>query len=123
VNKGIFIVEDEFIIQLELKMRLESLGYRIAGTASSGEEFLKEITNKIPNLVLMDISLKGKLNGIDAVKIMNENYSVPVIFITALSDHDTLSNAEKVFPVAIITKPFDDIELDRHIKEVFDKIS
>lgn len=121
MNKKLFIVEDETIIRMELKMRLESLGYTILGTASSGEEFLKKITDKIPDLVLMDISLKGKLTGIEAAKIMSENYAVPVIFITALSDKDTIKQAETVFPIKLITKPFNDEELDRQIKKLFDE--
>ena len=119
MDKRIFIVEDEYIIQMELRSRLESLGYNIAGTAGSGEEFLQKISDSVPDLVLMDISLKGELTGIEAAKIMNEKYAVPVIFITALSDKDTLSNAQKAFPITVITKPFDDLDLDRRIKELF----
>lgn len=118
-DKKLFIVEDEQIIQMELKMRLESLGYTIMDTASSGEEFLEKISGEIPDLVLMDISLKGKLTGIEAAQIMSEKYAIPVIFITAYSDKDTLQKAETVFPIKLITKPFDDEELDEQIKNLF----
>lgn len=109
--KSIFIVEDDVITATELKSKLQSMGYVVAGTAGSGEEAVTKILNSKPDLVLMDIHLKGRMNGIDVSQKVKEIDEIPIIFLTAYSDSDTLEKAKLIQPSAYLIKPFDSDEL------------
>lgn len=102
----ILIVEDESIIALELKEQLKRMGYSITATCSTGIKAIETVREKHTDLVLMDIMLKGKEDGISAAEEIIENYRLPVIFLTAHSDKATLTRALKVSPYGYILKPF-----------------
>jgi two-component system, sensor histidine kinase PdtaS len=110
-NKKILIVEDEGITALEIQNKVEEWGYTVAGLVSSGEEAVKTALEKKPDLILMDIVLKEKLNGIEASKIINKTFEVPIIYLTAYGDEKTLQRAKITIPQAYILKPFEDNEL------------
>jgi len=114
VNK-IMVVEDESIIALDIKSRLKRLGYNIPAVVSSGEEAIKLAGEIRPDLVLMDILLKGSLNGIEAAKIINSEICIPVIFLSSFSDNKTMEEARSASPYGYLIKPFNEIELKKKI--------
>lgn len=107
----ILVVEDERIIALNVKESLESLGYKVVGIASSGEKAVAKATELRPNLVLMDIRLKGNMDGIQAAEKIWERLSIPVIYVTGHSDRGTLDRAKITAPFGYILKPVKDQEL------------
>jgi len=104
----ILIVEDTYIVALHLRITLESEGYIVQGTFDSGEEALAQIEKKRPTLVLLDIMLKGHMDGIEVANVINEKYKIPVIYISALSDKDTIQRAKVTEPYGFLIKPFED---------------
>jgi PAS domain S-box-containing protein len=107
----ILVVEDEIIIALNLKENLESLGYSVVALAKSGEKAIEKARVLHPNLVLMDIRLKGKIDGIEAAQQIWENFSIPVIYVTGHSDRNTLEQAKLTAPFGYILKPVKEREL------------
>ncbi|MDI9624421.1 MAG: methanogen output domain 1-containing protein [Methanothermobacter sp.] len=107
----LLVVEDESIVALDIKHRAELLGYKVVGIASSGEEALKLTKEKKPDLVLMDIVLKGEMDGIEAAEIIKRDYDIPVVYLTAHSDKETLERAKLTEPFGYLIKPFEDREL------------
>jgi two-component system cell cycle sensor histidine kinase/response regulator CckA len=107
----IMVVEDESIVAMDIKMRLEGLGYGVTGTASSGEEAVALALRTRPDLVLMDIMLKGSIDGIEAAKRIKATLEVPVVYLTAYADEDTLQRAKVAEPFGYILKPFEEREL------------
>ncbi len=107
----IMIVEDESIIALDIKSSLSHLGYAITGVAASGDIALIKIEENRPDLVLMDIHLKGEMNGIQAAAIIKSNFYLPVIYLTANADSRTFQAAQSTDPHAYLLKPFDEKSL------------
>lgn len=102
----IFIVEDEAIIAAEIQSILEKLGYQVIGKARNGDKALDMLASGQPDLALLDITIKGSLNGIDLAKIIQEKYHYPYIFLTSHSDIDTLNKVKETLPYGYIVKPF-----------------
>ncbi|MBI2851651.1 MAG: response regulator [Chloroflexi bacterium] len=109
----ILIVEDEAIEALDIQQRLVNLGYQASEIAYSGEEGVKKVTETNPDIVLMDIMLPGKMDGIQAAAQIREFSDVPVIYLTAYADDNTLSRARITEPYGYIVKPFQ--EKDLHV--------
>ena len=107
----IFVVEDESIVSLEIQNRLNDLGFDVVGSAASGEKALVKIPVTFPDLVLMDIRLKGSLDGIETAGRLKEWSDIPVIFLTAYADDDTLQRAKEHAPYGYLIKPFEEREL------------
>lgn len=108
----IMIVEDESIVALDLKMRLNRIGYFVAAIASSGEEAIKRSAEIQPDLILMDVRLRGEMDGIEtAQKIQKGLSSTKIIYLTAMADTDTLRRMEGTVSFGHILKPFDEAEL------------
>jgi PAS domain S-box-containing protein len=107
----IFIVEDEAIVADDLAITLKGLGYGIAGTANSGETAIGKILAADPDLVLMDIHLKGTIDGVEAAARIHEQSDVPVIYLTAYADATLLGRAKLTAPYGYIIKPYDEREL------------
>jgi diguanylate cyclase (GGDEF)-like protein/PAS domain S-box-containing protein len=110
-NARILIVEDESIVALDIKRRLTSLGYIIVGQASSGEDAIRLAIQTKPDLILMDIKIKGPLDGIEASEQIRSQQDVPIIFLTAFADENTLQRARITGPSGYILKPFQEREL------------
>ena len=117
----VFIVEDEVIVAESLKDHLQSLGYNVIGQATSGEEALDKITNNLPDLILMDIMLKGEMDGVETAKEVHHRYRIPVVFLTAYSDSDTLQRAKLIEPFGFLIKPYKVRELFSTLEVTFYK--
>jgi CheY-like chemotaxis protein len=102
----ILIVEDEIIIARELEARLQGMEYEVVGIASSGREAIALAEEARPDLVLMDIVLKGDIDGIEAAEEIRRRLRLPVIFVSAYTDPETLRRAKITEPFAYIVKPF-----------------
>ena len=107
----ILVVEDERIIALNIRESLESIGYTVPAIADSGEKAVEKATQLRPDLVLMDIRLKGKIDGIQAAEQIWEHLSIPVIYVTGHSDQSTLERAKITAPFGYILKPVHEQEL------------
>jgi PAS domain S-box-containing protein len=107
----IFIVEDEPIEAMDMALVLERLGYTVSGSAMTGEECLEKVRVGRPDLVIMDIKLRGEMDGIDTVWELRKISDVPVIFSTAMSDQSSLARAKLTEPYGYIVKPFNEREL------------
>jgi diguanylate cyclase (GGDEF)-like protein/PAS domain S-box-containing protein len=110
-QERILIVEDEKIIGLDLKRRLESFGFTVMGLIPEGEDAITLAQKEKPDIILMDIMLKGKLDGIEAAKKIHETSGIPVVFLTSYSDSETLQRAKEAEPFGYILKPFKEREL------------
>ena len=102
----IMVVEDERIVARDLCRTLEAFGYRVAGAARSAEEALAQAADMAPDLVLMDIRIKGQADGVEAATQLKLRYGVPVVFLTASSDEGTLQRAMRSQPDGYVSKPF-----------------
>lgn len=101
----IMIVEDEVIVSADIRAKLEQLGYEVVPIVRYGEKVYDAALNAQPDLVLMDIKLKGDMDGIQAAKQVREGLNLPVVFMTAYSDDETLKRARAVEPYAYLKKP------------------
>lgn len=112
----ILIVDDEAIITMQLEERLSMLGYKIAGMAASGEEAIDKARKIKPDIVLMDIVMPGKINGIEAAKAIHHELGIPIVFVTAYADDAIIEKAKCVNPYGYIVKPFNELELKAAIE-------
>ena len=110
-NAQILIVEDEGIIAADTKDTLEKLGYTVSAVVSSGKEAVQKASETTPDLVLMDIVLKGDMDGIEAAKQIRNCFSIPVVYLTACADDNTLQRAKISEPYGYVLKPLDAREL------------
>jgi diguanylate cyclase (GGDEF)-like protein/PAS domain S-box-containing protein len=107
----ILIVEDERIIALDLRRRVEKFGYQVCSVVSSAEEAVKATEEHAPDIVLMDIMLSGERDGTDAAVELRDRFGTPVVFLTAYADEQTLKRAKRAEPVGYVLKPFKEREL------------
>jgi CheY-like chemotaxis protein len=112
----ILIVEDEFVVADDIEARLLDLGYAVAGKANSGAEAIELAESHSPDLVLMDIHLRGLMDGITAATEIRQRFKLPVVFLTAYADESTLERAKVAEPFGYILKPFEDRELRTNIE-------
>lgn len=108
----ILIVEDEVIIGMELTHTLESLGYQVIDAIPHGEDAIEVARTEKPDLILMDINLAGKLDGIETAKAIAEFHTCPLIFLTAYSQRDFVKRALALVPAAYLIKPCKESELE-----------
>ena len=113
---NILIVEDESIIAKDIQHSLKKLGYTVVGVSSTGEDAIKLTEELKPDLILMDIMLKGDISGIDAAIQIREKYNIPIIYLTAYADESTLNRAKVSEPYGYILKPFKEIDLRTSIE-------
>jgi PAS domain S-box-containing protein len=107
----ILVVEDEQIIALELKDRLTEMGHSVVGIVASGEEAIEHVRRLRPHLVLMDIKLQGRMDGIEASEAIRTEVDIPIVYLTAFADETTLQRAKLSSPYGYILKPFQEREL------------
>lgn len=112
----ILIVEDEMIIAANISLQLNELGYEVTGIVPRGEEALMHIKSETPDILLLDINLKGKLNGIETALEMQKTHDIPVIYLTANSDDAHFNRAKETHPYGFIAKPFKKLDLQRAIE-------
>ncbi|MCG8572968.1 MAG: response regulator [Spirochaetes bacterium] len=113
----IMIVEDDAIIAEDLKCCLEELGYEVTSIHSKGEEAVSKVNTENPDLLLMDIYLKGFFDGIETSTVIKKRFkNIPIIYISAFSDQKLLQRASKTEPIMYIVKPFEEIQLKKAIE-------
>ncbi|MDD1680587.1 MAG: response regulator [Methanoregula sp.] len=112
----ILVVDDEAIITMQLEERLTIMGYTVAGMAASGEDAVDKARRIRPDLVLMDIVMPGKMNGIEAGKIITTELDIPVVFVTAYADDAIIEKAKSARPYGYIVKPFNELEIKAAIE-------
>lgn len=117
----ILIVEDESIVAKDIQLTLQKLGYEVPAPVSSGEEALKIIANNDLDLILMDIVLKGEIDGIETAKQAWVRFKKPVIFLTSYSDEKIIERAKQTEPFGYLIKPFEERELKRAIEMALHK--
>src|SRR5438874_9650293 len=120
-NARILIVEDEAITVSALKRELVSLGYKVAATASTADEALRTVELHKPDLVLMDITLAGTVNGIVGAVAIRGNFDVPVVFLTAHADDGTMERAVAAGAFGYVLKPFSGAGLNAAIETALHK--
>ena len=117
----ILVVEDEFLVAHDISNMLIELGYEVQAIVPTAEEALASIRSRPPDLVLLDIRLKGPIDGIQAANIIKEEWSIPFIYLTAHADDLTLSRAKTSDPLGYLLKPFEFRELKTVIELAFYK--
>ncbi len=117
MTKGkILVVEDNNIVAKDIQRRLLKLGYTISGSANSGPEAIEKATETQPDLVLMDIKLRGTMDGVEVAAQIRDNLDIPVIYLTAYADAKTLERAKVTEPFGFIVKPFDENALRTNVE-------
>jgi len=113
---NVLVVEDESIVSKDIQHSLKKLGYNVVGASATGELAIELASTENPDIVLMDIMLKGEMSGIQAAEKIKEKHSIPIIFLTAYADESTLSKAKVTEPYGYILKPFKEIDLHTTIE-------
>ena len=121
-KKNILIVEDELLIAQDIQKALLKDKYKVSAIVSSGEEAIRTVEKKLPDLVLMDISLSGDLTGVEAAERIRTNSGVPIIFLTAYADEKTLEGAISADPYGYLVKPVREKDIRAAVKMAFHMI-
>ena len=117
----ILVVEDEYIVATDIKMTLKRLNYFVTSTVDNGEEAITKAAVEKPDLILMDITLKGNLDGIETAKMIMAQHGIPVIYLSALNDENTIDRALSTKPCGYLIKPFAQVELRTVIESALTK--
>ena len=112
----ILVVEDEGIVARSIKSRLELLGYEVPAVVTRGEEVLEVVQKVHPDLVLLDIRLQGKMDGVEVAQQLRAKYDCPLVYLTAYCDDETLDRAKHTQPEGFIVKPFSHADLKATIE-------
>ncbi len=112
----VLIVEDEMVLAIGMESSLYDMGYEVSGIETTATNAINHVDRLLPDVVIMDINLKGKESGIEAAKQIWQKYKIPIIFLTSYSDDTTVKNAMQSEPYAYLVKPCRDKELDIAIK-------
>lgn len=115
-NNSILIVEDEMIIAANISLQLTHLGYEVTGIIPRAEEVLPHIRLHVPDILLLDINLKGDIDGIQLAHLIQKEFKIPIIYLTANSDEAHFERAKETNPYAFISKPFKKLDLQRAIE-------
>jgi CheY-like chemotaxis protein len=117
-SPGILIVEDERILAFDMEMLLKESGCRVTGNVASGEEAVEQVRKNRPDLILMDIKLGGKMDGLKAAERIWEQFDIPVIFITGNLHDKTLERLRNGRAVGFISKPFVESKLFEAVESI-----
>lgn len=120
-KKRILIVEDNRLIIMQLKLLFEKIGYEVVGHVTSGEEAIKVAIENLPDLIMMDISIEGKLDGIETANLIREKVNIPIVYITGDADAKTLERAKLTNTFGYVIKPFDEENIRTTIEIAFYK--
>ncbi len=118
---NIMVVEDEGVVSIDIQNMLKKAGYSIAAIAFQGDEAVKKVEQSAPDLVLMDIGLKGEIDGIEAAKRIRALFQIPVVFLTGFADEITMAKAQEVNPSGFILKPISEEELKKTLENILKK--
>jgi DNA-binding LytR/AlgR family response regulator len=120
---NVLVVEDESIVSKDIQHSLKKLGYNVVGAASTGEKAFELAAKERPDIILMDIMLKGEINGIETAERVKNELNIPVIYLTAYADESTLAKAKVTEPFGYIIKPFKEVDLHTSIEMALYKFS
>ena len=112
----ILIVEDEMIIGANISLQLSKLGYEVSGIVPRGEDAINEVNKNQPDIILMDVQLKGNLDGIETAELIKKDHNIPIIYLTANTDEAHFKRAKATNPTAYISKPFKELDLKHAIE-------
>lgn len=112
----ILIVEDELLVATDIEESLHNLGYEVQNAVATGKAALNEVEKNLPDVILMDIMLKGDLTGIEVANLIRQKHDVPIIYLTANADISTIEKAKVSLPYGYIIKPFTEKELQTNIE-------
>jgi len=115
----ILVVEDEFIVAFEMKAALEGMGYTVCGMVSSGEEAIDCAERERPNIVLMDVSLKGEMDGIEAARHIRARLGIRTAFLSGYPVEELMTRAADTQPIGIFVKPLDYQQLEEALGSYF----
>src|SRR5579864_4954858 len=116
MSARILIVEDERITAEDLRDILTELGYTVTASVASGADAIARAEETKPDLALMDIRIKGEMDGTETARILRERFNIPVVYLTAHADSATLSRAKLAEPLGYLTKPFQEAELHASVE-------
>jgi DNA-binding LytR/AlgR family response regulator len=112
----VLIVEDELLVSADIEESLEILGYNVVGAVATGKDAIESVEKHLPDVILMDIMLKGDMTGIEAANIIRKKHDVPIIYLTANADIATIEKAKISLPYGYIIKPFTEKDLQTNIE-------
>jgi len=122
-NKGsVLVVDDKGIVAKDIANKVKNLGYEVPATAASSNDAIELAGKHRPDIILMDIKLKSKKDGIDAAEEIFQKFKIPVIYLTAYSDENTLERAKRTHPYGYIIKPFEEKELEVNLELAFERL-
>jgi PAS domain S-box-containing protein len=107
----ILVVEDDRVVARDIAQQMSRAGHTVVGITARGEDALPLAAGTAPDLILMDVRLEGELDGIDTARLLRENFNLPVVFLTAYADEETVRRATVTEPFGYVLKPFDDMQL------------
>lgn len=116
IEHSILVVDDEVIIATELEYKLKAMGYRVVALATDGKEAVELAGRLQPELVLMDIMMPGKLDGIEAARIIKERWDIPILFLSAFGGDSLIKRAKQVCPAGYVLKPFQETQISAAIE-------
>lgn len=116
MSARILVTEDEGIVAADIEDRLISLGYTVTAVCSNGEDAIAKVDETEPDLIMMDIMIKGDMNGVETASMIKAKHDIPIIFLTAYSDDSTFNRAKITEPFGYILKPFEERELRTNIE-------
>lgn len=108
---SVLIVEDDDILARVEDWRLKNLGYMVSGRAATGSEAMEVVMNRRPDIVLMDINIRGNIDGIETAQMIKKGYDIPVVYMSSHPDDATVERAKATRPDGFIVKPFHDADL------------
>jgi len=118
----ILVVEEDMVVGANISLQLTTLGYETSGIVPGGEDALLHVKQNHPDIILMDIQLKGSLDGIETAKEIQKGYNIPIIYLTTNTDDALFNKAKETKPVTFITKPFKKIDLKHAVELATTKI-
>lgn len=118
---SVLLVEDDNVLAKIAETRLKNLGYDMCGRATTAAEAVAIVVNNKPDIVLMDITLKGKVDGIEAANMIKKGFNIPVVYLTSHSDDSLLKRAKATNPDGFIIKPYTDNNLRVAIELALEK--
>lgn len=118
MSRKVLVVEDEIIVADDLEWKLRNLGYDVIGIVASGEEALIVVDREHPEVVMMDIQLQGKMNGVDAAKLIRRRSGTHIVFITAFPAVLLRDANEQGFPGLCVSKPFSTLQLKTALQSI-----
>lgn len=122
-NISVLIIEDEELYANKLEMMVDMLDYDLVGIVDNSEDALALIRKTPPDLIISDINIEGAYDGIELADLIHQETNIPIIFITSLKDDRTFKRASRTKPIGFLTKPFDDLQLQRSVELVVQQLA